>query len=256
MSKCSPINCLTSLYCFLGVLVIGICHAFWSFVSLISEKYTFFLKSCSSVLCHLLRTLCEACCLTCIVLHISFHVLCFFLLFDSVCVCVCVSMCTPIFISACISLLIPVFISVSEILSIAKTCAYPLYIYIYTHIHTHTHTHIYIMSWHIMLNFGATLSFFITAVIQMSIIFLIRLIKLNGNYVLLSVIAYWNVAISYFLAETIKLSPSSLCLSEMIVKLNVTVFPINVHNHWVTYYWTFIVSSAENMSITNSTFCW
>lgn len=41
---------------------------------------------------------------------------------------------------------------------------------------------------------------------QMIIIFLIRLIKLNVNYVLLSVIAYWNVAISYFLAETIKLS--------------------------------------------------
>ena len=143
MSKCSPINCLTSLYCFLGVLVIEICHAFWSFVSLINEKYTFFLKSCSSLLRHLLRTLCEACCLTCIVLHMSFL---FFFFAICVCVCICVSMCTPIFISACISLLIPVLISVSEILSIAKTCAYPLYIYIHTHTHTHTHiyTHTYI----------------------------------------------------------------------------------------------------------------
>ena len=124
-----------------------------------------------------------------------------------VCLCVCLCLCTPVFISACISLLIPVLMSVSEILWIAKTCAYPQNIYEYKCLSKIP------LSWHIMLNFGDTLSFFITAVIQMSIIFLFRLIKLNVNYVLLSVIAYWNVAISYFLAETIKLFPRSLCLS-------------------------------------------
>ena len=193
-------------------------------------------------------------------LHCIAHIFSCFVFFFAIWLCVCVCMCVYVYPYIYISMYIFAYtcfhICIWDTINCQNMCLSTIYIYIYTHTHIHTHTHIYIMSWHIMLNFGATLSFFITAVIQMSIIFLIRLIKLNGNYVLLSVIAYWNVAISYFLAETIKLSPSSLCLSEMIVKLNVTVFPINVHNHWVTYYWTFIVSSAENMSITNSTFCW
>ena len=110
MSKCPPINCLTSLYCFLAVFVIEICHAFWSFVSLINEKYTFFpkellIRSSSFIK----KSVCEACCLTCNVLYTCFL---FFLQFDSVCVCLC--LCTPVFISACISLLIPVLMSVSE----------------------------------------------------------------------------------------------------------------------------------------------
>ena len=88
MSKCPPINCLTSLYCFLAVFVIEICHTFWSFVSLINEKYTFFpkellIRSSSFIK----KSVCEACCLTCNVLYTCFL---FFLQFDSVCVCVCV----------------------------------------------------------------------------------------------------------------------------------------------------------------------